>query len=731
MSFLNIILLGGMAAFSLPLIIHILNKRRFKQVQWGAMHLLAPVVRKNNQRIRLEQLLLLLIRIAIPVILALCLARPVLTSLRQYGENAKTSTVFLLDDSFSMQDGTPARSNFSRAREEIGWALGAMRDGSDSSVILFGGRPEGVLDEPTTSRDNLASQLKLERGGSNPVSVGGGLLAAAAELDKMEHAARDVVIVSDFQASDWGDAQAPARQAALEQFRKLKIYPNLTLYQMGDGPRENASIESVDVSSLVLGVGQRVVIRANLKNFGKTSYPDLVVVFKVDGVEQRSSQVTLAPGQESQVLFSHTFEEAGSHHVEVMGAADSLKADNRFVKSLQVWDEVPVLLVDGAPSSGPLEGEAAFLELALQPFGSAGGGLNDLITSQVVAPGGLNENSLKGKRVVVLANVAELHGGARDALSKFVGDGGALIIFPGDRVKLDWYNRELFRGGEGLMPQEFVALAGGASAGARGARETKLVNQNFAHPALAFFNDPRNGKLDVATFSNWFRLGISEASASKVPASLKGELQVLARFDTGEPFLVERPFGQGKVILAAAPADASWSNFPTQPIYLPVMQRLVTYLAAGVEPPRNVAAGSKLVAFVPGSMAGQQLSMTKPGGGEELVEVRKEGARGILEYNDTAEPGIYTLADGGGAAQYFAVNLDRRESDVRVLDEDQMKGLAIEMEANLVTDWDGYTSLDKVRRTGIEFWKPLLYIVLALVFAELIYQQWLGGRKLK
>jgi len=731
MSFLNIILLGGMAAFSLPLIIHILNKRRFKQVQWGAMHLLAPVVRKNNQRIRLEQLLLLLIRMAIPLVLALCLARPVLTSMRKYGENAKTSTVFLLDDSFSMQDGTPARSNFARAREEIGMALDDMRDGSDSSVILFGGRPEGVLDGPTSSRDNLASQLKLERSGGNPVSVGGGLLAAAAELDKMEHAARDVVIISDFQSSDWGDAQAPARKGALEQFRKLKIYPNLTLYQMGDGPRENASIESVDLSSLILGVGQRVVLRANLKNHGKTGYPDLVVVFKVDGAEQRSSRVTLAPGQESQVLFSHTFAEAGSHYVEVTTAADSLKADNTFVKSLQVWDEVPVLLVDGAPSPEALEGEAAFLALALQPFGSAGGDLNDLITSQLVDPGGLNENSLKGKRVVVLANVTELHGGAVGALSKFVADGGGLIIFPGDRVKLDWYNRELFRGGEGLMPQEFVGLAGGASAGAREARETKIVNQNFSHPAFAFFNNPRNGTLDVASFSNWFQLGVSGESAGEIPAALAGETQVIARFDTGEPFLVERPFGEGRVILAAAPADASWSNLPTQPIYLPVMQRLVTYLAASVEPPRNVDAESKLVAFLPESAAGKELSMTKPSGSEELVAVRKEGARGIVEFSDTSDPGIYRLTDGDGRAQYFAVNLDRRESDIRTLDEDQMKSLAIEMEANLVTDWDGYTSLDKVRRTGIEFWKPLLYVVLALVFAELFYQQWLGRRKLR
>ena len=731
MSFLNIILLGGMAAFSLPLIIHILNKRRFKQVHWGAMHLLAPVVRKNNQRIKLEQLLLLLMRIAIPIILALCLARPVFTSMRKYSENAKTSTVFLLDDSFSMQDGTPARSNFNRAREEIALALDEMRDGSDSSVILFGGRPEGVLDEPTTSRDNLASKLKLERSDRNPVSVSGGLLAAAAELDKMEHAARDVVIVSDFQATDWGDAQAPARESALDQFRKLKIYPNLTLYQMGDGPRENASIESVEVSSLVLGVGQRVSLRANLKNHGKTSYPDLVVVFKVDGKEQRSSQVTLAPGQESQVLFTHTFEEAGSHHIEVTTAADSLKADNTFVKSLQVWDEVPVLVVDGDPSDEPLEGESAFLEIALQPFGSAGGDLNDLITSEVVNQWGLNENSLRGKRVVVLANVPELDGGALNSLRKFVEDGGGLVIFPGDKVKADWYHRELFRDGKGLMPQEFVGLAGTGVAKTREALETKIVNQNFGHPAFAFFNDPRNGKLDEASFTNWFRLGLTDQSVGKVPPSLKKELQVIARFDTGEPFLVERPVGEGRVILSAVPADAGWSNLPTQPVYLPIVQRLVTYLAASVEPPRNVSAEAKLVAFLPESMAGKSATITKPAGGEESVSIREEGSRSLVEYTDTSAPGIYTLVDPDGVEHFFAVNLDRKESDIRTLDEDEMKDLAIEMEANLVTNWDEYTSLDKIRRTGIEFWKPLLYIVLALVFGELFYQQWLGRRKLK
>ena len=185
------------------------------------------------------------------------------------------------------------------------------------------------------------------------------------------------------------------------------------------------------------------------------------------------------------------------------------------------------------------------------------------------------------------------------------------------------------------------------------------------------------------------------------------------------------------MILSAVPADADWSNLPTQPVYLPIMQRLVTYLAASVEPARNVSAESKLLAFLPASQIEKKVTVTKPGGGEDIVEVKKEGARGVFEYMDTSDPGIYQMVDADGKNYFFAVNLDRAESDIRTLDEDEVRALAIELGANLVTDWDEYANLDKVRRTGVELWRPLLYVVLALIFAELFYQQWLGRRRLR
>ena len=102
MSFLNGILAFGALAFLVPLAIHIFNRSRFRTVEWGAMHLLESVIRVNHRRFRIEQLILLLIRCAIPILLAFALARPVLTRARTMDSNAPVSIIVIVDNSYSM-----------------------------------------------------------------------------------------------------------------------------------------------------------------------------------------------------------------------------------------------------------------------------------------------------------------------------------------------------------------------------------------------------------------------------------------------------------------------------------------------------------------------------------------------------------------------------------------------------------------------------------------------------
>ena len=118
MTFLNGILAFGAAAFAVPLIIHILNRSRFRTIQWGAMHLLDSIVRVNHKRFRIEQLILLLVRCAIPVALAFCLARPVLTGWRDLAGDAPVSAVILLDTSYSMDASSAEGKHLDLAVEQ-------------------------------------------------------------------------------------------------------------------------------------------------------------------------------------------------------------------------------------------------------------------------------------------------------------------------------------------------------------------------------------------------------------------------------------------------------------------------------------------------------------------------------------------------------------------------------------------------------------------------------------
>ena len=118
--FVNPWLLGGLALLAAPIIIHLLNKRRYQIVNWAAMDFLLEAVTQNRRRLRLEDLILLLLRMLLLALVILAVARPLLRALQGGREDER---LVVLDDSFSMEwnDGTGAL--FERARALAGSEL--------------------------------------------------------------------------------------------------------------------------------------------------------------------------------------------------------------------------------------------------------------------------------------------------------------------------------------------------------------------------------------------------------------------------------------------------------------------------------------------------------------------------------------------------------------------------------------------------------------------------------
>jgi hypothetical protein len=204
---------------------------------------------------------------------------------------------------------------------------------------------------------------------------------------------------------------------------------------------------------------------------------------------------------------------------------------------------------------------------------------------------------------------------------------------------------------------------------------------------------------------------------------------VLARLDTGDPFLVEKKFGEGRVIECAVPCDADWTNLPARPFFLPLMQQLVTYLASKVYPPRNVDVGKPLVAFLPAADAGRKGILTDPEGKAREILIGSKGTRAIAEFGETQRPGLYVLDAPNNNRIHFVVNVDRKESDLSQLPDAEVQGVGKAMGASVVKSFAEYRALDQQRRFGQEIWQILLAAVIGLVFIEMLLEQVFARRK--
>lgn len=713
MTFLNIALLAGVAALAIPVIIHLFHKSRFVVVKWGAMHLLETVVRTNQRRIRLEQLILLIIRAAIPVLLALAMARPLWTGAQKLLGDARTSTVILLDNSYSMEASRAGLSTFALAKDEASRIISDLKRGSEVQVLLMGEGGATLLDAPTSDTARATQALRNLEAGFGAATAPAALDLAANIFSKMAEPARNLVMMTDFQRISFEATEDALLGQMLTRLKGMSVPASVTLFDVGQEVKDNVAVESLEFSRLMVGVGQKVQVRANLRNFGEAKYPDLRVRFRVNGREVSTSGVSLLPHEKGQVLFTHTFDKAGSHVIEVVAEADPLKADNSYLASIPVRDKLPVLLINGDPNSQPLKGETDYAEIALQPYSAGRVELADLIAPRVGKPEDLKPKDLEAVSVVVLANVRKLEDGQLKALEEFVRGGGGLMIFPGSRVETAWYNGALWKEGRGLLPLQYAALTGDP-------RETapsiSIVSQRFENPALELFNDPRNGSFSEAAIRAWMKMAETNSSGLEAPTAL-------ARLDSGDVFLAEKPFGDGRVISCATALDADWSNLPLRPFYLPLLQRLTVYLASTVHPPRNLEVGRPVAAFLPAADAGKKVTLKTPAGGAIELPAVKSGGRSVVEFGKTQQPGLYTLTLPDGSPVHYVVNASRRESDLQKLTPKEIDDLAKTHGVRVVRSGAEYQQQEYSRRYGMELWKPLLWALLGLCFAELILQQ--------
>ena len=716
MMFLNAALLGGLAALAIPVIIHLWNRSRFHTVEWGAMHLLDDAVTANRRRVQLDQLLLLLVRCAIPAVLAFCFARPVLTGVSALTGDAPVSLLVVLDDSDSMTAAMAAtvgdRSRFDAAQEAVAKILAAQPAGSDAAILRTGSRPSPLVDQPITDLDLLARRLEGATAGCGASEMAASIDDALATLETMDHVGRELVIVSDFQSTDWEAMLGEESSSLGGRLDALPIKPAVTLLPVGEPIEANAAVEAIELPTRPIAIGQPVDIRVRVRNRGPSR--PVAVRLQVDDGPADERRITVPADGTSQVLFRPTSQEAGSRRLIVtVDADDAVPADDRRTAIVPVWDRIPVLLVDGDPSGQPLGSETDYLAVALTPLSlSSGRGrqLSDLLATETITPPGLTAERLAvasadRPELIVLANVARLSDEAAAAVDAYIATGGSVLLTAGDRIDAAWANRTLHRGGRGWQPRAWSTVAGEGGGG----QSSRILVQRFDHPAVASFNDPTYGDLATGEIRSWWAVSGGDDDL------------VALRLATGEPLLIEKAYGQGVVMQLTTAIDADWSELPLRPWFVPLMQQVAANLATRLSPPRNIAAGQPIVALFETE---QTVAAISPSGSRTVVATQPSGDRHAAQFSGTRRPGLYTLEPADQPPLAFAATTPSRESAVQTLGDDGLADLSERLGASVVQSADDFLARDRRKRFGREMWTWALAGLVGLMVLEMTLQQW-------
>lgn len=736
---------AGAAAATAPIIIHLLARRRFKRIRWAAVQFLLDAERRNRRRVRMEEWILMALRCLAVLCIALIVSRPFLSPqgvASALGGSARTERIFVLDDSFSMGYESADGTAMDRAKAAARRLLEGIRSDTPDdtvTVVRTSALAEPVatgvyLDERQT--DDLLS--RIEALARSELSMDPTLtMRAVADLLQRDPStvSAAVYVISDFQLGQWAtsgteSASAPRILAPLKDWAGEDRSLQLTLVDVGDDEAANLAVVDAQVEARRLVAGATGRLSANVSNAASAAASNVEVQVSVGGVAQSSRTMPeVGAGQTAAVELEATFLRPGDETVVIETAPDALPIDNRRHLTVNVSSAVRVLIVNGRPSTDPYDDEVDLLATALRPEGAVFSGIEPTVIEDVQ----LDATDLSSFHAVVLANVYRVSDAAAAALERFAREGGGVVVFLGDQVDADACNATLHRGGEGMLPAELRDVIAPE-------RPVSFSVTDRLHPWLRLVareGDP---------------LGLSHVAFTRyvdcVPAPAEEELEngdeangrqrpasVLAVFDDGQarPAILERSFGDGKVLLVATSCDKDWNNWPDHPTYVPLMVELMQYVARPSESQGGLTVGAPLeIPLDPARFQPDALIRTPAYPAEREFGVTAapstDGQSLVLRWDRTAVSGVYqvVLTQRGGQEEtrLLAVNLDPEESDLTPATEADLRAALTEVPFAYAQGLEGLSADGALAR--VEFWRAFL-IAAAVVLMTEQFLAWLFG----
>ena len=611
MGFLAPWFLAGAALIGLPLYLHLLRRHTTTPQKFSSLMFFERRTQSSIRHRRFHYLLLLSLRLALLLLVALAFANPYFkrTAVAAAGDK---QLLLVLDDSFSMRAGT----RLADAKREAESVLASRSGSTRAQVGALSSRLQ-VLTQPIQDSGALRAAIEsIEPGDSR--SNFAELSRAARSLSEGTRAPIELHFFSDMQKSSMPSS-----------FSELSLPPGITLvlHPVARSTQPNWTVESVRAPGRVSDT-KKARVDATIAGYGTPAATRTVSLF-VNGKKLASQNAEVPAGGRANVEFQSLDAPYGFSRCEVrIDSADALPADDTYLFSVERSDPQPVLLVhESSDMRSPVY------------FGSALGSVADSSFSfESLTVDRAANIPLTKYAFVVLSDVGSLPSQLENDLVRYVQGGGGVLIAAGTST-----------GHRSRIPVSQQNILAARDYSRDAARYLTTGDTDTSHPSMANSEHWSGAKF-------YYAVAVDPADS-----------RVVARLADQTPLLLDKKIGEGHVLVLATGLDDLTNDLPVQPVFVPFVKQTALYLSGTADRAGSRIVDSSLELRTSKDQA-VSVEIVDPAGRRPLSLQEASTA----ESYPLTRGGFYDVRLANGRRDLVAVNPDRRESNLEVVPDDDL-----------------------------------------------------------
>ena len=617
----------GLSAIAIPIIIHLLQLRRYRKVYFSNVDMLDELQSENRRQHNLRKLLILASRILAIVCLVLAFCQPVIPSKQSPMESGATVVSIYLDNSYSMETGGMEGSLIETAKQKAREIAAAYDPGTHFQLLTnnMDGSQFRWL-----SREELLQAVDLVEAGAvtTPLSITAArqnqfLLSATAGN-------RHAYLISDFQRSTSDLSQLPADSAVLS-----------TLIPLGGSQLANICLDSLSFTSPAYFPGATVKIDARLRNLSDKPVEKQPLRLFIGNRQQAVTSVDLPANGSATATLTFTIQNDSLLQGHVETTDYPVTFDDRLFFSLPVTSRIPLLVISG-------QDENPFLKRLFN---------GDSLTRYLQMPyNALDYARIEDNRLIILDQLHAIPSGLARTLTQFVADGGTLLVIPAPAAETESYN-------------QLLASLQAPQLGSWQKRPVRTRSILLTHPLYQGVFQGRNEDLETPTFTGFYSLSPNAGTVA----------QPIIELVDGHPALTLTPYAEGRLYLFASPLTPEHTDFIHQALFVPTLYNMALFSSPHPLPYHSLSSSAPIpLSTKPrNNETPRTLTPSAPDNNQTtpfIPDIRHSGSRWyMLPHGEIKQAGTFLLSPA--PTEGLAFNYSRDESDLTSYSRNEIKQL--------------------------------------------------------